>query len=316
MRRTLQCALALLLLLALILTAGCSFKPSKLFGGLLRDAGLSQSEIDQFDEAYRQSMDELEEQVNREMTGLADELSQQARDLTEELADLAAGSDEAYRAFASLYSATRIPSPYEALASQAWDGQTIWNDAYDEARAHRLCTITDASGALTYPYLHTDDGGLNPSTTGQCTWYAFGRFYEDNGIALGDMGNAVTWLGGTRDWLRTVWKEQNPAADAASYREIDGCLAAGIFVSDGAEHIYPHSIAVCTSSQSAGHVLYIEDVEYVDGEPVTVYYSEANWKGVPSALDRWDGVLQSMPYSLFLTKRKVKGYIVPLSLYR
>ena len=112
MRRTLQCALALLLLLALILTAGCSFKPSKLFGGLLRDAGLSQSEIDQFDEAYRQSMDELEEQVNREMTGLADELSQQARDLTEELADLAAGSDEAYRAFASLYSATRIPSPY------------------------------------------------------------------------------------------------------------------------------------------------------------------------------------------------------------
>ena len=323
MRRTLQCALALLLLLALILTAGCSFKPSKLFGGLLRDAGLSQSEIDQFDEAYRQSMDELDKQMdqaNREMAELADEvadeLSQQAHDLTGQLADLAAGSDEAYRTFASLYSATRIPSPYEALASQAWDGQTIWNDAYDEARAHRLCTITDASGALTYPYLHTDDGGLNPYSTGQCTWYAFGRFYEDNGIALGDMGNAVTWLDGTRDWLRTVWKEQNPTADASSYREIDGSLAAGVFVSDGAEHVYPHSIAVCTSSQAAGHVLYIEDVEYVDGEPVTVYFSEANWKGVSSALDRWDGVLQSMPYSLFLTKRKVKGYIVPLSLYR
>lgn len=311
MRRTLKIALALLLL-ALILTSGCSFKPSKLFGGLLREAGFSQSEIDQFDEAYQQSMDELEEQVNREMDDLADELTQQARDLTDELADLAAGSDEAYHAFASLYNATRIPSPYATLASQAWDGLTIWNDAYDETRAHRLCTITDASGALTDPYCKP----INPYRIGQCTWYAYGRFYEDNGIALGGMGNAVTWLDGARDWMRTVWKEQNPAADAASYREIDGCLAAGIFVSDGAEHIYPHSIAVCTSSQTAGHVLYIEDVEYVDGEPVTVYYSEANWKGVPSSLDPWDGILQSMSYTDFLKKRSVKGYIVPLNLYR
>ena len=82
MRRTLQCALALLLLLALILTAGCSFKPSKLFGGLLRDAGLSQSEIDQFDEAYRQSMDELDKQMdqaNREMAELADEVADELR---------------------------------------------------------------------------------------------------------------------------------------------------------------------------------------------------------------------------------------------
>ena len=312
MRRTLKIALALLLLLALILTSGCSFKPSKLFGGLLREAGFSQSELDELDEAYQQSMDELEEQVNREMDDLADELTQQAHDLTDELAELAAGSDEAYHAFASLYNATRIPSPYATLASQAWYGLTIWNDAYDETRAHRLCTITDASGALTAPYCKP----INPYSIGQCTWYAYGRFYEDNGIALGGMGNAVTWLDGARDWMRTVWKEQNPAADAASYREIDGCLAAGIFVSDGAEHIYPHSIAVCTSSQSAGHVLYIEDVEYVDGEPVTVYYSEANWKGVPSSLDPWDGILQSMSYADFLKKRSIKGYIVPLNLYR
>ena len=254
MRRTLKIALALLLLLALILTSGCSFKPSKLFGGLLREAGFSQSELDELDEAYQQSMDELEEQVNREMDDLADELTQQAHDLTDELAELAAGSDEAYHAFASLYNATRIPSPYATLASQAWDGLTIWNDAYDETRAHRLCTITDASGALTAPYCKP----INPYSIGQCTWYAYGRFYEDNGIALGGMGNAVTWLDGARDWMRTVWKEQNPAADAASYREIDGCLAAGIFVSDGAEHIYPHSIAVCTvrtldDSRDVGH---------------------------------------------------------------
>lgn len=312
MRRKLKAPLALLLALALCLASGCSFSPSRLFGGLLREAGFSQSELDELDEAYQQSMDELEEQVNREMDDLADELTQQARDLTDELAELAAGSDEAYHAFASLYNATRIPSPYATLASQAWDGLTIWNDAYDETRAHRLCTITDASGALTDPYCKP----INPYSIGQCTWYAYGRFYEDNGIALGGMGNAVTWLDGARDWMRTVWKEQNPAADAASYREIDGCLAAGIFVSDGAEHIYPHSIAVCTSSQSAGHVLYIEDVEYVDGEPVTVYYSEANWKGVPSSLDPWDGILQSMSYADFLKKRSIKGYIVPLNLYR
>lgn len=312
MRRKLKASLALLLVLALCLASGCSFSPSRLFGGLLREAGFSQSELDELDEAYQQSMDELEEQVNREMDDLADELTQQAHDLTDELAELAAGSAEAYHAFASLYNAMRIPSPYATLASQAWDGLTIWNDAYDETRAHRLCTITDASGALTDPYCKP----INPYRIGQCTWYAYGRFYEDNGIALGGMGNAVTWLDGARDWMRTVWKEQNPAAAAASYREIDGCLAAGIFVSDGAEHIYPHSIAVCTSSQTAGHVLYIEDVEYVDGEPVTVYYSEANWKGVPSSLDPWDGILQSMSYTDFLKKRSVKGYIVPLNLYR
>ena len=110
--------------------------------------------------------------------------------------------------------------------------------------------------------------------------------------------------------------EKKPDADMARYGAVDGYLAAGVFVSRGQEKIYPHSIAVCNApSHDMGHVVYIEDVKYVEGKPVTVYFSEANWKGEKGTLDQWDGVLQSMDYETFLQKRDVLGYIVPLNIF-
>lgn len=293
MKKTAKFLTALTLCGSLVLLSGCY--------GLMEKAGVPQDQIEEFKDANQNAAQEALDQLNKEL----DELNDQMNVLADELGELILGSDEAYLTVAKLYEKTRLPGRYDRLASKALDGKKIW-EMEKPGDAQRLCTLKNLLGQYTKYY-----GVKNPYSAGQCTWYSFGRFWEDNGIELGGFNNGCQWLDNTDDWVKTVYREQNPDADMSLYSKIDGYRAAGVFVTRGEDKIYPHSIAVCTSSQAAGHVMYIEDVTYENGVPVTVWFSEANWRGGGGTVDDWDGVLMQMSYKDFCSQRSVLGYIVP-----
>ena len=293
MKKTVKILTALTLCGSLVLLSGCY--------SVMEQAGVPQEQIEEFRDTNKEMAQEALDQLNKEI----DELNDQMNVLADELGELILGSDEAYQTVAKLYENTRLPGRYDRLAGKAIDGTKIWEMKNPDG-GQRLCDMEKLLGGYTKYY-----GSENPYTEGQCTWYCFGRFWEDNGIRLGDFNNGVQWLDNTDTWVKTVYQKENPDADMSKYSKIDGYRAAGVFVVRGEAKIYPHSIAVCTSSQSAGHVMYIEDVTYENGEPVTVWFSEANWRSDGGKVDDWDGVLMQMSYKDFCSKRSVLGYIVP-----
>lgn len=92
---------------------------------------------------------------------------------------------------------------------------------------------------------------------GQCTWYARGRFREVNGVELPTIGYA-------KDWLMAPLVSD----------KVDVCL--------DVNEVPEYSIAVYvpkTDSSLKGHVVFVEYVERdKDGNPVNVYYTDANGK--------------------------------------
>lgn len=126
---------------------------------------------------------------------------------------------------------------------------------------------------------------------GQCTWYAYGRFYEETGIELSmtEYTNAKLWL--------------------------DKCNDDRVNVIRDPHAIVPNSIAVdykTTDSNHAGHVLYVEHVTYdADGNPVDVYFTECNWDTNGTYNPGVDGVVKKLPFQQFIErgKHKILGYI-------
>ena len=119
---------------------------------------------------------------------------------------------------------------------------------------------------------------------GECTWYALGRFYETTGIALKTAPHAKKWLSANKGDTR-------------------------VKVLYGADKIVAGSIAVNTGG-TYGHVMFIEHVEYENGKPVTVYFTECNYDGNSSYNAGKDCILQKMSYSKFVSQRSPDGYIV------
>lgn len=119
---------------------------------------------------------------------------------------------------------------------------------------------------------------------GECTWYALGRFYETTGIALKTAPHAKKWLSANKDDTR-------------------------VKVLYGADKIVAGSIAVNTGG-TYGHVMFIEHVEYENGKPVTVYFTECNYDANSSYNAGKDCILQKMSYSKFVSQRSPDGYIV------
>jgi hypothetical protein len=114
----------------------------------------------------------------------------------------------------------------------------------------------------------------NYFSRGQCTWYAMGRFQEKNpGVSL--TFNVTSGRDG-KTWLNTVSDSFEKTTDLSDIR------ANSIAVFGGA-----------TVNGWSGHVLYIEGVDYDDsGNPVKVYFSEANAGGV-------DGTLKNRSFADF-----------------
>lgn len=119
---------------------------------------------------------------------------------------------------------------------------------------------------------------------GECTWYVLGRLYETTGIALKTAPHAKKWLSANKDDTR-------------------------VKVLYGADKIVAGSIAVNTGG-TYGHVMFIEHVEYENGKPVTVYFTECNYDGNSSYNAGKDCILQKMSYSKFVSQRSPDGYII------
>lgn len=115
---------------------------------------------------------------------------------------------------------------------------------------------------------------------GQCTWYAYGRFYEVNGIALKTARHAKYWLS----------DNQNDRRVKISYT------------------IQPKSIAVRTSG-SYGHVMFVEDVTFENGIQY-VYYTECNADGNGIYNAGKDCIVKKLSYSEFKRTKNPAGYIV------
>ena len=117
--------------------------------------------------------------------------------------------------------------------------------------------------------------------TGQCTWYAHGRFREVTGISLGNKADAKWWLNAQRD---------NPK----------------VSIVDGADNITSPAIAVSVLGRF-GHVVFIEHVvRNEQGDPITVYFTECNGGG-----KNW--VLKKVSYAQFASNMRPVGYIIPAS---
>lgn len=120
--------------------------------------------------------------------------------------------------------------------------------------------------------------------TGQCTWYAYGRFYETTGIALKYANNARRWLNDNKNDSR-------------------------VKILKGANKIQANAIAVNTDGKY-GHVMFIEYVTYNNGTPQYVYFTECNWDCNGKYNPNKDCILQKMEYQKFLSQRGPDGYII------
>ncbi len=116
---------------------------------------------------------------------------------------------------------------------------------------------------------------------GQCTWYAYGRFYEVNGIALRSARHAKHWLNENRN---------------------DGRVQIS-------STIQPKSIAIRTSG-FYGHAIFPEDVAYSNGRPQYVYFTECNSDGNGVYNSGRDCIVKKLSYSSFVSKKNPAGYIV------
>jgi hypothetical protein len=154
--------------------------------------------------------------------------------------------------------------------------------------------IKNEGGAFTAPY-GSNNGSIDtaPGLEGECPWYAGGRFQEVTGIKLPYPRHAKYWLD--------------------QYQNTEG-----VEVIRGGENIREHSVAV-NANGTYGHVMFVEHIDYdPNGNPATVYYTEANaWETDYNAQSTvgvydagHDGVIKAKSYADFLKDCKPSGYIV------
>lgn len=165
-------------------------------------------------------------------------------------------------------------APLSATAEETPDeGREIWDKKIGK-------TLSD----LTTPH-YTPEGNISAAAgyTGQCTWYAYGRFSEVTGIALDTALHAKFWL---------------------SMNDRDERLA----VLYGKDKIRYPAIAVSVEG-AYGHVMFVEYVSMKDGAPDMVYFTECNADGNGRYDEGKDAVLYRLPYDLFIKFRTPAGYI-------
>lgn len=136
---------------------------------------------------------------------------------------------------------------------------------------------------LNSKYYTTDNISYVGGYKGQCTWYAFGRFYQVTGIKLPSARNAKYWLSDNRSNSKVT-------------------------VTYDSSQIKAKSIAVRTSGKY-GHVLFIEEVTYKNGSPEYVYFTECNTDGNGTYNAGKDCIVQKMSYSQFIKTKNIVGYI-------
>lgn len=178
-------------------------------------------------------------------------------------------------------------SPNEAAFEDTEDftrqaGQDI--TYYESQVGQTIANIRDANGNYTEWYGSPGNLSAKGGYIGQCTWYAYGRFYEKTGIQLKSALHAKYWLDENRG---------------------DGRVT----VMDGINNIVENSIAVRTTG-TYGHVMFIEQVERdANGNPVAVYFTESNVDNNGTYNPGVDCILKKLSWEEFKSQKNPAGYI-------
>lgn len=173
-------------------------------------------------------------------------------------------------------------------ASAASDETSYWESMIGKTPANFNNSNIYSKKAKNNPYAKA--GNL----VGQCTWYAYGRFLEVNGVAIKlYKGNAVKY-GHAKYWLDLDGKNTN------------------VSVIKNIEKIQSKVVMVNTKG-TYGHVLFVEYVTYdKNGTPKNIYFTEANAEAPydDSKLSGTDGQVKKMSFKNFKAKKKPAGYLV------
>ena len=122
---------------------------------------------------------------------------------------------------------------------------------------------------------------------GQCTWYARGRLVETYGDII--LQNKFTG-DGVENWVKNAQKAECPNLDGTTNAKdiVAGCIA--VF---------------------KGHALFVEWVDYDDnGNPVTVYFTEANTGHDGVYRPEQDGKVKVMDFDDFIVRQPFVGYVI------
>lgn len=180
----------------------------------------------------------------------------------------------------STFNSTINPAPKTTTQTSTSTSSTSW----DKKVGTTVAKIKSGSSYLKY-YNSSTNISAKGGYIGQCTWYAYGRFYEVNGIALKTARHAKYWL----------------SENAGDSR---------VKVVYGADKIAAKSIAVRTSG-TYGHVMFIEHVTYnSNGTPAYVYFTECNADGNGAYNVGKDCVVKKLSYSSFVSQKNPAGYIL------
>ena len=164
-----------------------------------------------------------------------------------------------------------------ALTEAPKEGEVLANITYQDENGE-VC--------FTEPYRYS---------SGQCTWYARGRFKEVYGMPLPYFGNAGVW-----------------ADKATAYADLE--------VITDLSDVPQQAVAVYaprTDDTLPGHVCFVEYVERdEDGKPLNVYYTDANGKNDKEKnkyTPGCDGAVEKESFETFLGSEYLKlvGYILP-----
>lgn len=171
------------------------------------------------------------------------------------------------------------------LTSAPKEGKILANILKDEDAGAYLADDSINWDNLTGPYLKY--GQMYPYNFGQCTWYAMSRLVETTGVNL---DKNIFWGNGMEKYVSTAESSKCPDLTGTTdkYDIEAGCMA--VF---------------------KGHALIVEWVDFDDeGNPETVYFTEANTQHNGTYYPDKDGKVQVMDFDDFIVRQSFVGYVI------
>ncbi len=170
------------------------------------------------------------------------------------------------------------------LTSAPEVGEILANILIDESEG-----AYKADGSVNSSNYQTAYTLFSNSLTGQCTWYAHGRFVEVYGEEIA-RNNPFQYGSTVSKWIENANSSECPDLESTTNANMikAGCIA-----------VYD------------GHVLFVEYVEYdSNGDPETVYFTEANTQHNGKYYPSKDAKVQKLSFNKFINRQPFIGYVM------